>query len=127
MEKKDERQIQQLEKILKKIHERRKQGGEAIIVDKEEISEFIKKELALIRYFVVNGVYVFVGKDTLKSKSKLIVLYKQKQIVYLWNLRIYYSFLINNYWKTIKKYWQIIKYIIYLLTVKGGRIWEVLL
>lgn len=51
MEKKDERQIQELKNILKKIHERRKQGGEAIIVDKEEISEFIKKELAKKGYY----------------------------------------------------------------------------
>ena len=77
--------------------------------------------------FVENGVYVFAGKKSLKSKPQLIGLYKLKRIVYLWNLEVYYSFLINNYWKTIKKYWQKIKVIIYLLTVKGGRIWEVLL
>lgn len=62
MKGKDERQIQEqdeLEKILRKIYERNNQGGDSIIVDRKQFSEYIKKELAKRGYYTYP---VFCGK-----------------------------------------------------------------
>ena len=48
MEKKEYRQMQdeqELEKILRKISERISQGGDSIVVERKDLSEYIKKEL----------------------------------------------------------------------------------
>ena len=55
MEEKEERQVQdkeQLEKILRKITERIKQGGDSIVVDREELPEYVKKELTKRKYCI---------------------------------------------------------------------------
>ncbi len=55
MEKKQEQQIrdkQGLEKILRKIAERIRQGGDSIIVDREELSDNIRKELIKKGYLI---------------------------------------------------------------------------
>lgn len=60
MERKEYRQMQdeqELEKILRKIAERIRQGGDSIVVNQKDVSQYLKKELIKRGYLIYPDCY----------------------------------------------------------------------